>query len=330
MGRDRLRISVVLPAYNAEDVVGRAVESVLAQTRPADEVIVVDDGSSDDTSAVVRGFGAAVRCLRQENQGPGAARNTGAAAATGEWVAFLDCDDVWMEHRLAAAQGVLADDEELRWTAGNLYLRTHGSDALLPRLSPERAVEVGRSSTLLDDFVSAAAAGVPWEPSAVVFDRRALLEVGGFRADLDYAEDLDLALRFAERHPRIGFVPEAAVVHSIGRPDSLSRRHSIARRMEVVHTLYGEHRDAASERGVLRDLKAVVRGIALDHLGVLVRQGDWEGFQRVARSFGDLLPRSQVAWRRCLGVLPRGPRIRLLDALEWRLRAVTAGRRPDI
>ncbi|WP_035349378.1 glycosyltransferase family 2 protein [Edaphobacter aggregans] len=87
-------ISVVIPAYNAGSLIGETLDSVLAQSCPAHEIIVVDDGSTDDTAEVVRRYGNAVRYLRQENQGQAIARNTGIHAATGEWIAPLDSDDI--------------------------------------------------------------------------------------------------------------------------------------------------------------------------------------------------------------------------------------------
>jgi glycosyltransferase involved in cell wall biosynthesis len=87
------RVSVVIPAHNAERFLGQAIDSALAQDHPDVEVIVVDDGSTDRTAEIAEAH-PQVRCLRQDHQGPGAARNAGAAAATGEFVAFLDADDL--------------------------------------------------------------------------------------------------------------------------------------------------------------------------------------------------------------------------------------------
>ena len=95
-------VSVIIPAYNAEAYVARAIESALAQTRPALEILVVDDGSADDTAAVAARFGPPVRVLRQPNGGPASARNHGARAAGGAWLALLDADDWWFPTRLAA------------------------------------------------------------------------------------------------------------------------------------------------------------------------------------------------------------------------------------
>lgn len=93
-------VSVIIPAYNSERYVGDAIKSVLAQTYKPAEVIVVDDGSSDGTGRVVQGFGSAVRYLHQANRGEPAARNLGLRSATGEYVAFLDADDLWAPEKL--------------------------------------------------------------------------------------------------------------------------------------------------------------------------------------------------------------------------------------
>lgn len=93
-------ISVVIPAYNAASTIAAAIESALAQTRPPDEIIVVDDGSKDDTASVVERFGTAVRLVRQANAGCGQARNTGVREARGSWLAFLDADDTWLPTKL--------------------------------------------------------------------------------------------------------------------------------------------------------------------------------------------------------------------------------------
>jgi len=103
-------ISVVIPAYNAAGTIGRALDSVIAQTHPAREILVVDDGSTDRTAQVVSEYGGRVEYLYQDNAGPGAARNAGIRAAHGEWIAFLDADDEWLPHRLALQAELLQRD----------------------------------------------------------------------------------------------------------------------------------------------------------------------------------------------------------------------------
>lgn len=110
-------VSVVIPVFDAERYLAEAIESVLGQTRPPREVIVVDDGSTDASLAVARRFEPAVRCLAQEHRGIGAARNAGLSAATGALLAFQDADDVWRPDKLARqVDALLAEPEaDLAW-----------------------------------------------------------------------------------------------------------------------------------------------------------------------------------------------------------------------
>jgi glycosyltransferase involved in cell wall biosynthesis len=93
-------LTVIIPAYNREQYLGEAIRSALEQTRPPDEIIVVDDGSTDSTVAVAKSFGGVVRCLSQQNGGVASARNHGVEASSGELLAFLDSDDMWFPQKL--------------------------------------------------------------------------------------------------------------------------------------------------------------------------------------------------------------------------------------
>jgi glycosyltransferase involved in cell wall biosynthesis len=117
---DRVQgVSVVVAAFDAERYLGDAIESVLRQTRPPVEVIVVDDGSSDGTSQVAHGFGRAVRCVRQSRSGIGAAVNLGIALSCGEQLAFLDADDLWTENKLALQVDALESAAHLDMVFGH-------------------------------------------------------------------------------------------------------------------------------------------------------------------------------------------------------------------
>lgn len=107
-----VRFSVIIPTYNRAQLIGRAVSSALHQTRTPLEVIVVDDGSTDDTLKVLQSLGPRVRCIEQSHGGPARARNTGVTHATGDWIAFLDSDDVWAGDYLAKME------DAIRSTAG--------------------------------------------------------------------------------------------------------------------------------------------------------------------------------------------------------------------
>lgn len=115
--------SVIIPAYNSEATLARALDSVFAQTWPAHEVIVIDDGSSDDTLQVARGFGDRVRIIHQSNAGVSMARNRGAEAATGDWLAFLDADDWYYPDRLRWHAEWIAQDPGLDFLTGDYEYR---------------------------------------------------------------------------------------------------------------------------------------------------------------------------------------------------------------
>lgn len=179
----RGRVSVVVPAHDAEETVTRALRSALEQSRPPDEVVVVDDGSTDATAEAAASLGAAVRVVRQRQSGPSAARNAGVEASRGEWIAFLDADDVWhprkLEHQLLHADGpvLVATD----WTRGTT-----------PSEVPER-VATTRISThdilVMNRF----------QTSTVLLRRDAFEAAGGFDPSVDGVEDWDMWLR-ASRH----------------------------------------------------------------------------------------------------------------------------------
>jgi glycosyltransferase involved in cell wall biosynthesis len=122
------RVSVVIPTYNRSGLVTRAIDSVLAATSGEDEVIVVDDGSTDDTASAVRRFGDAVRYVRIDNAGPGAARNVGIRMARSPLVAFLDSDDTWMPDKVELQRGVMAAFPSLLFCFGNMQATFPGGE----------------------------------------------------------------------------------------------------------------------------------------------------------------------------------------------------------
>src|SRR5208337_4579078 len=110
---DQASVSVVIPTYNRGELLIETIESILAQTAKPGEVIVVDDGSTDDTQERLARYADRVRYVRQPNQGVAAARNHGVREARGKWIAFIDSDDVWHPRKLECQLRVLADHPDL-------------------------------------------------------------------------------------------------------------------------------------------------------------------------------------------------------------------------
>lgn len=111
-------ISAIIPVHNGERYVAEALQSVLEQSRPPDEIIVVDDGSTDGTAAVVREFGAEVRCIHQSQAGQGAARNRGVSLCQGDLLSFLDADDLWVKDKLLLQKEALARQPDVDMVFG--------------------------------------------------------------------------------------------------------------------------------------------------------------------------------------------------------------------
>ena len=207
-----MRVSAVIPTYNRVKFVHEAIASVLRQDYPDVELVVVDDGSRDGTASVVREFGVAVRYLWQENRGVSAARNRGAAVCTGDFIAFLDSDDLWMPGKVSAQVAYFESHPEAQACHTDEVWIRHGV-----RVN-ERHVHRKRDGW---QFL----ASLPRcliSPSAVMM-RRALWErLGGFDESLPACEDYDLWLRLTAVAP-VGFIPQRLVTKRGGHTDQLSR-----------------------------------------------------------------------------------------------------------
>ena len=196
-----LRVSVVIPAYNAEAYLEECVRSVLTQTHAVTEVLIVDDGSTDGTKILAESFGAPVRLLQQKQGGPARARNLGVNEAVGEWIAFLDADDFWLPDKVEKQLLALAaDPEAILCYTGLLALKLDGSRIVVP---PPALSQV-------DSMLSLTNVGIP--PSAVMLRRSTLLCVGGFSEVQRGCEDWDLWFRL-RRLGRFCVVPEAVTVY---------------------------------------------------------------------------------------------------------------------
>ena len=115
-----MKISAIIPAYNSQDFIIDAINSIKNQTHPVDEIIVIDDGSIDDTQQIIQAQTTDIIYIKQDNQGPSAARNTGIETAKGDWVAFLDADDQWTIDKIEKQLTVLSHTPELHLIAGDM------------------------------------------------------------------------------------------------------------------------------------------------------------------------------------------------------------------
>jgi glycosyltransferase involved in cell wall biosynthesis len=206
-------VSVVIPTYNRDAVVTRAIDSVLTQKYDDFEVVVVDDCSTDDTRAVVEGYDDnRVRYVRHdENQGACAARNTGIKHSNGRYVAFLDSDDEWDETKLAKQIKCI---EGAQQNVGVIYTgyRMKQSDSIEIGQVPSKHGDIYRDQ-LAKDWVS--------PTSAVLVDRECFESVGMFDTDLAARQDYDMWLRLS-RHYEFDYVKEPLVTLNADGSDRIT------------------------------------------------------------------------------------------------------------
>jgi Glycosyl transferase family 2 len=186
-------VSIVIPTYNYGRFIGETVDSALAQGYSPVEVVVVDDGSTDDTRERLARYGDRVRYIYQQNRGLSAARNTGIGAAHGEFIALLDSDDLWLPDKLERQIAVCVQDPHIGLVATERF----AIDETGQRLDyvAERCSRDGFCELTMRDLLEFPA----FSPSSVLARKDALLAVGGFDEQLQAAEDMHMWVRIAAR-----------------------------------------------------------------------------------------------------------------------------------
>ena len=236
-------VSIIIPTHNRWRWLREAIASVLSQSYRNFEVIVVDDGSTDDTDAKLAGFRSDVRVLRQEQKGVSAARNHGVSVARGRYLAFLDSDDLWLPEKLKVQTEFMDEHPEAEiCQTDEIWIR--GGIRVNPKRKHEKpSGDIFRRSLELC-LVS---------PSAVMMTHALFNAVGGFDESLPVCEDYDLWLRIAARYS-VPLIPQALTVKRGGHEDQLSRsvwgmdRYRVTALQKLLRTdLAGEKRRWAIE-----------------------------------------------------------------------------------
>ena len=226
MKADNDLVSIIIPSFNAEDHIGDAIQSAIGQTYQNIEIIVVDDGSRDRTREIAASFKGPVRLLHQENQGAAAARNYGVSHATGNWVAFLDADDIWLEQKLERQlSGIGAN----KWSYTDARFLGGVNDG-------QRDSQFTRKpeGNVLRELVQGNFIGT----STVLMKKQVFEESGGFDSSLKSIEDWELWARIAARHS-IAYLDEPCSLYRV-HPTSTSRntRKTLPNHLEVIDTIF--------------------------------------------------------------------------------------------
>jgi hypothetical protein len=207
-------ISAVIPAYNSAAFIADAVGSIRAQTRQVDEIIVVDDGSTDDTATTVQRLGDGIQYLHQANAGPSAARNRGIEAARGDLIAFLDADDQWTRTKIEQQLAVMEQNPAIALVAGDMAEIDSQDNITVPSVLNKHSLLVCFKDLGNEPIPNALALLLKTNfiPTGTVLARCAALEeAGGFTTDIRYGEDLELWAKLAAQHA-IACLPEVLML----------------------------------------------------------------------------------------------------------------------
>ena len=206
-----MNISVVIPSYNRKDFLKRSIDSTINQTKKPLEIIVVDDGSTDGTEAMIKSDYNFVKFIKQKNKGVSAARNTGIKVSIGEWICFLDSDDEWKKDKLEKQINAMKSNPGYKffhsneiWIKNGLRInqkkkhKKYGGDIF------DKCLDMCRIS-----------------PSSVMIDKTVFDEVGNFNEDLVVCEDYELWLRISDKY-RVFFIDEPLIIKYGGHQGQLS------------------------------------------------------------------------------------------------------------
>lgn len=272
-------VSIIVPAYNASPYIERTIRSVLAQTFSDWELLIVDDGSKDNTAALVQTFSdPRISLIRQPNGGVSRARNNGLSKARGTYVALLDADDEFLPDNLSKKIAALENDPQAGWVFSNLRLIDADSKLL-------HASTSGKGENILENILLWNGEVIPGPCSNLVF-RRELLDAGlAFDPQFSTAADQDFCLQLAARSK--GFFLEEALASYRLLPGSMSRNIAV---MEKDHT--GVYRKAA-ERNLFRS--AAFRRRCFSNLYIILAGSWWVDGRNKTRGLYFML-RAVLTW----------------------------------
>jgi glycosyltransferase involved in cell wall biosynthesis len=208
-------ISVIIPTFNRSGVLLRAIHSVLNQSYKHFELIVVDDGSTDETERLLKPFieNQSIQYVRQDNKGVSSARNRGVSHASGEWLAFLDSDDEWLEDKLL---------HQIKFLNENFHLKIVYSDEIWMRNGVrvnQKKIHQKKGGWIFAHCVAQCLIG----PSSVLLSKNLFTEMKGFDESYEVCEDYDLWLKISSRY-EVGLIETPLIVKYGGHEDQLSTK----------------------------------------------------------------------------------------------------------
>jgi glycosyltransferase involved in cell wall biosynthesis len=213
LGFFKLLISIIIPTYNRLGFLKKAIASVQNQSYKNFELIIVDDGSTDDTRTYLETL-SDVKFISQENLGVASARNAGIKKATGEWIAFLDSDDIWLPHKLETQVSFLLSNKQYKWVHSNELWFREGLE--VKQLAKHKKGGGDQFLPCIKECVIS--------PSTVLIHKDLLNEVDAFDEEMVVCEDYDLWLKLTSIY-EVGFIEDALIHRFGGHADQLSMKY---------------------------------------------------------------------------------------------------------
>lgn len=298
-----MTISVVIPAYNVGKYIARTIDSVLTQSRVADEIIVVDDGSTDDTAGQVKKYDSQVRYIYQDNAGASVARNTGIEAASSEWIAFLDGDDEWLPDNLQNQAELIERNPELAWTAGNFIQCYCNDDRKVEKLSADKADELLKGKEYFDDYFQAFTAGATGWTGTMFIKKQALIEAGLFTPGQPMANDLDMWWRVAYLYPQIGYTARPLAIYHTHVSGSITKVHKDPK---ILSDLIARHLDIAKQHGKYEQFKPCAQHMIRYWVHIYLSDERITDIRSMIKRFGHILP---TGYRIVMNLLTLSPAV---------------------
>ncbi len=297
-------ICVVIPAYNIADYIARAIDSVLAQTHKPDQIIVVDDGSTDNTAQIIKGYGDKVTYIHQENAGPAASRNTGIKNTDCDWVAFLDGDDKWLKDNLKLHVELLKRCPDLAWSSGNYQEHLYSEHRHSAHIHPQTLTKLMHCKDYFDNYFEAFRLGAGGHTNTMFMKRSAIEQVGPFQHGLTYSEDIDMWMRMAMTFPKIGFVKEPIAVYYLDRPGSLMHDTPKQEQIDTNLKLIDDLLKLAQNAGSLELFKPCATFMLKRWIRGMLFYNSGNNIRNILEKYSDLLSVGYISLMKLLTISP--------------------------
>jgi len=236
-----MKISVIIPTYNRENLIEKTIQSVLNQTIKADEIIIIDDGSTDSTKKILEKYDQNIRYIYQKNNGVSSARNLGINKASNEWLCFLDSDDIWHEEKLAKQIAFHTKYTHILWSHTDELWKFNS------KIIKQKKHQLKPSGFCFEQNIANTLIGA----STLMIHKKVIDDVGAFDERLIACEDYDLWLRILFKY-ELGLINEKLITKIAGHENQLSFSTKLMDRYRII--ALQKHTNTPYKESVLKQI----------------------------------------------------------------------------